>query len=255
MELRGALSRNELALVFQPLYNVSDGRITGVEALLRWNHPERGVVTPDRVIPAAEKSGLIGPIGEWVLREACLMASTWPDHISIAVNVSPVQFVHRNLIRHVKDALRISGLDPKRLDIEVTESALLADNEMTLGMLGELRRLGVRISLDDFGTGYSSLGYLRAFPFDKIKIDRSFVNDLASRNDSLAIIKAVIALGRSLGISTTAEGVETEEQFDLVRLEGCTEVQGYIFSPPLPASAIAELLSEASSVGIAGRAS
>ncbi len=243
MELRGALARNELALVFQPLYNVSDNRISGVEALLRWNHPERGVVTPDRLIPAAEKSGLIGPIGEWVLREACLMASSWPEHVSIAVNVSPVQFVHRNLIRHVKDALRISGLDPRRLDIEVTESALLADNEMTLGMLGELRRLGVRISLDDFGTGYSSLGYLRAFPFDKIKIDRSFVHDLANRSDSLAIIKAVIALGRSLGISTTAEGVETEEQFDLVRLEGCTEVQGYIFSPPLPASAIVELLS------------
>jgi diguanylate cyclase (GGDEF)-like protein len=254
MELRGALTRNELALVFQPLYNVSDNRISGVEALLRWNHPERGVVTPDRVIPAAEKSGLISPIGEWVLREACLMASTWPEHVSIAVNVSPVQFIHRNLIRHVKDALRISGLDPKRLDIEVTESALLADNEMTLGMLSELRRLGVRISLDDFGTGYSSLGYLRAFPFDKIKIDRSFVHDLASRNDSLAIIKAVIALGRSLGISTTAEGVETEEQFDLVRLEGCTEVQGYIFSPPLPASAIAELLSTPAAVGTPGRA-
>ena len=182
------------------------------------------------------------------------MASTWPEHVSIAVNVSPVQFIHRNLIRHVKDALRISGLDPKRLDIEVTESALLADNEMTLGMLSELRRLGVRISLDDFGTGYSSLGYLRAFPFDKIKIDRSFVHDLASRNDSLAIIKAVIALGRSLGISTTAEGVETEEQFDLVRLEGCTEVQGYIFSPPLPASAIAELLSAPAAFGMQGRA-
>lgn len=254
MELRSALARNELALVFQPLYSLLDNRISGVEALLRWNHPERGLVTPDRLIPAAEKSGLIGPIGEWVLREACLMASTWPDHVSIAVNVSPVQFVHRNLIRHVKDALRISGLDPGRLDIEVTESALLADNEMTLGMLSELRRIGVRISLDDFGTGYSSLGYLRAFPFDKIKIDRSFVHDVANRNDSLAIIKAVIALGRSLGISTTAEGVETEEQFDLVREEGCTEVQGYIFSPPLPASAIAELLSVQASASAPGRA-
>lgn len=254
MELRGALVRNELALVFQPLYSLRDNRISGVEALLRWNHPERGLITPDRLIPAAEKSGLISPIGEWVLREACLMASTWPEHVSIAVNVSPVQFIHRNLIRHVKDALRISGLEPSRLDIEVTESALLADNEMTLSMLSELRRLGVRISLDDFGTGYSSLGYLRAFPFDKIKIDRSFVHDVANRNDSLAIIKAVIALGRSLGISTTAEGVETEEQFDLVREEGCTEVQGYIFSPPLPASAIAELLSKQSTDAAAGRA-
>ena len=247
MELRGALSRNELALVFQPLFSLRDNRISGVEALLRWNHPERGLVTPDKLIPAAEKSGLIGPIGEWVLREACLMAATWPAHVSIAVNVSPVQFIHRNLIRHVKEALRVSGIDPGRLDIEVTESALLADNEMTLGMLGELRRIGVRISLDDFGTGYSSLGYLRSFPFDKIKIDRSFVHDLANRTDSLAIIKAVIALGRSLGISTTAEGVETEEQFDLVRDEGCTEVQGYIFSPPLPASAIGELLSRQAS--------
>jgi diguanylate cyclase (GGDEF)-like protein len=254
MELRGALARNELALVFQPLYNLSDNRISGVEALLRWNHPERGLVTPDRLIPAAEKSGLIGPIGEWVLREACLMASAWPEHVSIAVNVSPVQFIQRNLLRHVKDALRISGLDPCRLDIEVTESALLADNEATLGMLSELRRLGVRISLDDFGTGYSSLGYLRAFPFDKIKIDRSFVHDLANRTDSLAIIKAVIALGRSLGIATTAEGVETEEQFDLVRGEGCTEVQGYIFSPPLPPGAIIELLAAQDLTAARGRA-
>ncbi len=254
MELRGALARNELALVFQPLYNLDDNRISGVEALLRWNHPERGLVTPDRLIPAAEKSGLIGPIGEWVLREACRIASGWPDDVSIAVNVSPIQFIQCNLIRHVKDALRISGLDARRLDIEVTESALLADNDTTLGMLTELRALGVRISLDDFGTGYSSMGYLRAFPFDKIKIDRSFVHDLANRNDSLAIIKAVIALGRGLGIATTAEGVETEEQFDFVRGEGCTEVQGYIFSPPLPASAIAELLARQVDESARGRA-
>ncbi|HET7714726.1 MAG TPA: PAS-domain containing protein, partial [Bauldia sp.] len=193
-ELRGALARNELMLVFQPLFSLRDNRISGVEALIRWNHPRRGVVMPDRLIPAAEKSGLIGPIGEWALREACLAAASWPEHISVAVNVSPIQFVQRSLIRHVKEALRISGIAPNRLDIEVTESALLADNEMTLGMLGELRNIGVGISLDDFGTGYSSLGYLRAFPFDKIKIDRSFVHDLASHRDSLAIIKAVIAL-------------------------------------------------------------
>jgi len=249
MELRGALGRNELVLVFQPLFSLADNRISSVEALLRWNHPVRGLITPERIIPAAEKSGLIGPIGEWVLREACIMAATWPEHISIAVNVSPVQFAHRNLIRHVEEALRISGIDPRRLDIEVTESALLANSEMALSMLEELRRLGVRISLDDFGTGYSSLGYLRLFAFDKIKIDRSFVHDLAKRGDSLAIIKAVISLGRSLGISTTAEGVETEEQFDLVRDEGCTEVQGYIFSPPLPASAISDLLTRKPPLG------
>jgi diguanylate cyclase (GGDEF)-like protein len=249
MELRGALARGELALVFQPLFSLVDNKISGVEALLRWHHPLHGLIPPSRIIPAAEKSGLIVPIGEWVLREACRIAATWPEHVTIAVNVSPVQFVHRSLLRHVSEALNLSGLDPQRLNIEVTESVLLADNELTLSMLGELRRIGVRISLDDFGTGYSSLGYLRAFPFDKIKIDRSFVHDISTRADSLAIIKAVIALGRSLGISTTAEGVETEEQFDLIRDEGCTEVQGYIFSPPLPANAITELLFKQASGG------
>ena len=255
MELRGALGRGELVLVFQPLYRLEDNRISSVEALLRWNHPQRGLITPDQIIPAAEKSGLIGPIGEWVLREACRMAATWPEHISIAVNVSPVQFARRNLIRHVQEALRVSGIAPHRLDIEVTESALLANNETSLAMLAELHELGVRISLDDFGTGYSSLGYLRVFPFDKIKIDRSFVHDLAKRSDSLAIIKAVVSLGRSLGMLTTAEGVETEEQFDLVREEGCTEVQGYIFSPPLPAGAISDLLARKSSARGGYRAS
>ena len=249
MELRGALARNEFALAFQPLVNLSDNRIASVEALLRWNHPHRGQVAPDRVIPAAERSGVIGPIGEWVLREACMTAATWPKDVSVAVNVSPLQFSRRGLIRHIEDALAASGLEPGRLDIELTESALLANNEVTQTLLKELRRIGVRISLDDFGTGYSSLGYLRAFAFDKIKIDRSFLHDLAESGHNSAIMKAVIGLGRSLGISTTAEGVETEAQFEFVRDEGCSEVQGYIFSRPLPPSAIAERLAQQAAGG------
>ena len=252
MQLRGALARNEFTLAFQPLVNVSDNRIASVEALLRWNHPQRGLVAPDRVIPAAERSGLIGPIGEWVLREACLTAATWPDDVAVSVNVSALQFGRKTLIRHVEDALRISGLDPSRLDIEVTESALLANNELTVSILKELRRIGVRLSLDDFGTGYSTIGYLRTFSFDKIKIDRSFMRDLDDDpGHASAIMKAVIGLGRSLGIATTAEGVETSAQLDFVRGEGCSEVQGYIFSPPLPASAIArKLASQGASRGL-----
>jgi EAL domain-containing protein (putative c-di-GMP-specific phosphodiesterase class I) len=199
-------------------------------------------VAPDRVIPAAERSGVIGQIGEWVLREACITAAGWPKDISVAVNVSPLQFSRRGLIRHIEEALAVSGLEPERLDIELTETALLANNEVTRALLAELRRIGVRISLDDFGTGYSSLGYLRSFAFDKIKIDRSFVQDLDEPGHTPAIMKAVIGLGRSLGLTTTAEGVETDSQFAFVRDEGCSEVQGYIFSPPVPAAAIAEQL-------------
>jgi EAL domain-containing protein (putative c-di-GMP-specific phosphodiesterase class I) len=184
------------------------------------------------------------PIGEWVLREACRAATDWPEDVCVAVNLSTVQFRNRNLFAHVKAALEASHLAPARLELEVTESLLLADSEMTLRTLHELRRLGVRISMDDFGTGYSSLSYLRSFPFDKIKIDQSFVKDLSDKEDSRAIVKAVIGLGRSLGMSTTAEGVETEAQLDLVREQGCTEVQGFLFSPPLPGSAITKLFAE-----------
>jgi len=235
--LRAALAKDELALVFQPLFSLKDNAICAMEALLRWNHPERGTILPDVIIPIAEGTGLIISIGEWVLREACAAAMAWPPHVNIAVNLSPVQFKNRHLIEYVTAALRASGLRPERLELEITESVLLADNELTLRTLHELRGLGVRISMDDFGTGYSSLSYLRAFPFDKIKIDQSFVQDLSNRGDSLAIVKAVIGLGRSLGMTTTAEGVETEDQLDLVRAQGCSEVQGYFFSPPLPASA------------------
>jgi diguanylate cyclase (GGDEF)-like protein len=244
LALRQALARNEFRLVFQPLFNLKESRICGLEALLRWYHPERGTIGPSEFVPIAEDAGLIVPIGEWVLREACRAAAAWPDDIHVAVNLSTVQFRNRKLYDHVKAALDVSGLKPGRLELEVTESLLVVDSEATMRTLHELRKLGVRIAMDDFGTGYSSLSYLRSFPFDKIKIDRSFVADMSSREDSRAIVNAVIGLGRSLGMSTAAEGVETEAQLDLVRDQGCTEVQGFLLSPPLPGSAIDKLFAE-----------
>jgi diguanylate cyclase (GGDEF)-like protein len=244
--LRLALARGELRLVYQPLLSLDSNRITGLEALLRWDHPERGTVAPDQFVPVAEETGLIIPIGEWVLREACKTAASWPEEITVAVNLSPIQFKNRNLIGHVTDAIADAGISPSRLEIEVTESLLLSDGDLTIKALHQLRKLGVRISMDDFGTGYSSLSHLRSFPFDKIKIDRSFVRDLASKGDSLALVKAVIGLGHSLGIATTAEGVETEAQLDMVRQQGCSEVQGFLFSPPLPAAAVTRLFAAAS---------
>jgi diguanylate cyclase (GGDEF)-like protein len=241
--LRLALARNELRLVFQPLMGLEENRITCLEALLRWDS-ERGTVSPAEFIPVAEETGLIVPIGEWVLREACRQATQWPDHVRVAVNLSPVQFKNKRLYETVEAVLRETGLNPTRLELEITESLLLADNEPTLKTLHRLRALGVRISMDDFGTGYSSLSYLRSFPFDKIKIDRSFMRDLKSKGDSVAIIKAVIGLGHSLGMSTTAEGIETEEQLAAVREQGCNEVQGFLFSPPLSPSAVADLLDQ-----------
>jgi diguanylate cyclase (GGDEF)-like protein len=242
--LRQALARSEFRLVFQPLFNLSQGRICGLEALLRWYSPDRGVVEPGEFIPVAEETGLIVQIGEWVLREACRAAVGWPADIRVAVNLSAMQFRNRGLLGQVKAALEESGLPADRLELEVTETLLLSNTEMTLRTLHELHKIGVRISMDDFGTGYSSLSYLRSFPFDKIKIDQSFVQDLSAKEDSRAIVKAVIGLGRSLGMSTTAEGVETEAQLDLVRQQGCTEVQGFLLSPPLPATAVSRLFSE-----------
>jgi EAL domain-containing protein (putative c-di-GMP-specific phosphodiesterase class I) len=186
--------------------------------------------------------GLIIPLGEWVLRHACAEAANWPDPIKVAVNLSPVQFRNRGLLTSVTQALAAARLAPHRLELEITEAVLLQDNETTVSMLHQLRALGVRVAMDDFGTGYSSLSYLRSFPFDKIKIDRSFMRDLDSKGDSLAIIKAVIGLGQSLGMSTTAEGVETEAQLKVVREQGCTEGQGYYFSPPLAPGAVQNLL-------------
>jgi diguanylate cyclase (GGDEF)-like protein/PAS domain S-box-containing protein len=242
LDLRKAYANSEFELYYQPLINLSDDRISGFEALLRWQHPKRGMVPPGEFIPLAEEIGLIGPLGEWVLRQACAEAARWPKELKIAVNLSPVQFRSRSIVQAVMTALAYSRLAPERLELEITESVLLADTEANLAILHKFRELGVCISMDDFGTGYSSLSYLRSFPFSKIKIDRSFVNDLAQRPDCMAIIHAVVGLGASLGISTTAEGVETNEQLDRLRAEGCTEGQGFLFSPPRPAIEIADLI-------------
>jgi diguanylate cyclase (GGDEF)-like protein len=248
--LRQALARNQLRLLFQPLVGLQENRVTCLEALLRWDHEERGTISPVEFIPIAEETGLIVPIGEWVLRQACRHASGWPPDVRIAVNLSPVQFKNRNLAALVQSILEETGLPATRLELEITESLLLADTEPTLATLHALRAMGVRISMDDFGTGYSSLSYLRSFPFDKIKIDRSFMRDLETRGDSLAIIKAVIGLGQSLGMSTTAEGVETQEQLDAVRAQGCNEMQGFLFSPPISAEAVTRLLLDENAVAL-----
>ncbi|HEV7277929.1 MAG TPA: EAL domain-containing protein [Devosiaceae bacterium] len=242
--LRQALERQELRLMYQPLLGLRQNRVVCCEALLRWDHPERGAIAPMEFIPVAEETGLIVQIGEWVLQQACRAAAEWPAEVRVAVNLSPVQFKNRRLFETVQLALRKSGLPPSRLELEITESLLLADNEPTLDTLHRLRAIGVRISMDDFGTGYSSLSYLRSFPFDKIKIDRSFMRDLGVTADSLAIVKAVIGLGQSLGMETTAEGVETEEQLAAVRAQGCDEVQGFLFSRPLTLPALRELLKQ-----------
>ncbi|MDB5624052.1 MAG: hypothetical protein JWR39_2615 [Devosia sp.] len=243
--LRAALARDELRLVFQPLLDLGQNKVGCVEALLRWDSAD-GPISPAQFIPIAEEAGLIVPIGEWVLRQACRTAVAWPDEVRVAVNLSTVQFRNKDLVSVIRSALADAGLPARRLELEITESLLLADNEATLRALHQLRAMGVRISMDDFGIGYSSLSYLRSFPFDKIKIDRSFMRDLTTRSGNLAIIRAVIGLGQSLGMTTTAEGVETAEQMELVRNLGCSEVQGFLFSPPLPPEALAQLLASRS---------
>jgi diguanylate cyclase (GGDEF)-like protein/PAS domain S-box-containing protein len=234
VDLRKALVNKEFELHFQPLVQLDDGKISGCEALLRWYHPERGIIPPADFIPIAEETGLINAIGEWVLRRACAEAATWPADIKVAVNVSPVQFRNQGLPQAVISALAAANLAPHRLELEMTESVLLQSNETTLRRLHQLRELGVRISLDDFGTGYSSLSYLRSFPFDKIKIDRAFINDLSSSSEAAAIVQAIVTLATSLDMTTTAEGVETEQQAALLREMGCVEGQGYLFSRPKP---------------------
>jgi len=242
IDLRHAFAKGQFELYYQPLVAVAQDRIAGFEALLRWRHPERGMISPADFIPVAEDIGLIVGLGEWVLRQACAEAANWPSEVKIAVNLSPVQFRSRNLVQAVIGALAQSGLSPHRLELEITESVFLAETEANLATLHQMRDLGVRISMDDFGTGYSSLSYLRSFPFDKIKIDRSFVQDLAQRPDCLAIVRAIAGLGRSLNITTTAEGVETQAQLEWLREEGCNEVQGFLFSPARPAAEIAALI-------------
>ncbi len=237
-DLRLAVSRGELELYYQPLVEVQTGITQGYEALLRWHHPVRGMVSPADFIPIAEETGLIVSIGEWVIRAGLDELATWPEHLSLAVNLSPVQIRSDNLIAVVVQALGASGVDPKRFELEITESVLLHDSEENAAILHKLRDLGVRIALDDFGTGYSSLNYLRSFPFDKIKIDRSFVDQLKDRPENQAIVDAVVGLANNLSMATTAEGVENEEQLDELRRNGCVQSQGFYFQKPLPASAL-----------------
>src|ERR1700749_2772030 len=244
MDLRRAFAEGEFELHYQPLVDIAADRINGFESLLRWRHPEKGMISPAEFIPVTEDIGLIVPLGESILREACTEAAKWPEGIKVAVNLSPVQFRSRNLVQAVNSALAHSGLSPLRLELEITESVFLAETEANLAILHQLRELGVSISMDDFGTGYSSLSYLRSFPFDKIKIDRSFIKDLAERSDCVAIVRAISSLGRSLNITTTAEGVETLDQLDWLRAEGCNQVQGFLFSAARPASEIELLLSK-----------
>jgi diguanylate cyclase (GGDEF)-like protein/PAS domain S-box-containing protein len=237
LDLREALERSELEVFYQPLFDLHRRQVSGFEALLRWRHPVRGMISPAQFIPIAEDLRLINPIGEWVLRRACGDAASWPEHVKISVNLSPMQFRTEDLVPAVERALAHSGLPAPRLEVEITESALLQNNDKVLSTLHQLHALGVRIALDDFGTGYSSLSYLRSFPFDKIKIDQSFVREIGSRPDCLAIVTSVASLARQLGMSTTAEGVETAEQLTELQAAGCDEVQGFYFDRPKPLAA------------------
>lgn len=242
-DLRRALALQQFEVHYQPQTVLTSGRLVGFEALVRWRHPEHGLVPPDRFIPLAEEMGLIVPIGEWVLRTACRDAMSWPDHLCVAVNVSAKQLSDRDrLPRVVEKALAATGLLAQRLEIEITESALVRHEKEALHVLHALRATGVRVSMDDFGTGYSSLSQLRSFPFDKLKIDRSFVRDLAGSDEAVAVVRAIAALGASLGMTTTAEGVETTEQEAVVRADGCTHMQGYLVSRPVGAGDVAELI-------------
>jgi len=240
-DLRKALPGNQFELYYQPVVNLASGDISGFEALIRWNHPDKGLVSPVSFIPLAEETGFIVPLGEWVIRQACATAAQWPGDLCIAVNISAAQFRNPGLMQVIVGALATSGLQPTRLEIEITETVLLQNRETTLAVLHQLRELGVRIAMDDFGTGYSSLTYLQCFPFDKIKIDRSFVKDITENTGSLNIVRAVAALAKGMGMSATAEGVETAEQLDRITSEGCTEMQGFLFSRPVPASEIERL--------------
>jgi diguanylate cyclase (GGDEF)-like protein len=244
LDLRKAIANGEFEVYYQPILYLQTGKVSGFEALVRWNHPERGMIPPLDFIPLAEETGLILPLGEWVLRTACAHAAKWPQAIAVAVNLSAMQFKGRNLVQLTLNALAASGLPASRLELEITESVLLQDETHVLGLLHQLREIGVRISMDDFGTGYSSLAYLRNFPFDKIKIDRSFVRDMLVRKDCQAIVRAVVGLARSLGITTIIEGIETKEQLAGAKADGCDEGQGYLFAKPMPEPKVAEFLAE-----------
>jgi diguanylate cyclase (GGDEF)-like protein len=241
MDLRKALANAEFQLYYQPLVDLQNNDITGFEALLRWHHPVRGLISPADFIPIAEETGLIIPLGEWVLRRACQETASWPGDVKVAVNLSPSQLKSRNLVQVVTSALAESGMAATRLQLEITESVLMQNTFATLATLHQLRALGVQIAMDDFGTGYSSLSYLRSFPFDKIKIDRSFIEDLSNGAEPLAIVRAIASLAKSLSMVSTAEGVETQQQLEKLQGVGCTEMQGYIFSKARPAEDIVRL--------------
>jgi diguanylate cyclase (GGDEF)-like protein/PAS domain S-box-containing protein len=242
LDLRRALSDDQLELFYQPIVDVASRRVKSFEALLRWRHPQRGLLSPDLFIPLAEEIGLIAPLGEWVLRQACADAVRWPEEIGVAVNFSPVQFQSRSLVKQIASALRKSGLLPRRFEVEITESVLIKDKDATLATLGAIKALGVRIAMDDFGTGYSSLSYLQIFPFDKVKIDRSFTCNLDQSRKSNAIVKAVVSLCDGLDMAVLAEGVETEAQLEALRREGCSQAQGFLFSRPVAARELPALL-------------
>ncbi|MCA6125910.1 EAL domain-containing protein [Bradyrhizobium sp. WSM 1704] len=248
-DMRTALSEDGFELHYQPLVDLRSDEVTCCEALLRWRHPVRGMISPAEFVPIAEETGLIEEIGQWVLRTACNEAANWPAHVRVAVNVSPVQFKSETLALKVASALADSGLDPRRLELEITEAVLIADDDAALVTLGQLRALGVHIALDDFGTGYSSLQYLQRFPFDKIKIDRSFVKEVTGNTGSASIIRAVVSIAADRNMITTAEGVETDQQRDTVQMLGCTQMQGYLFSKPVPAQDVRVLLA-ADGVGV-----
>ncbi len=239
--MRQAIIDGALEVYYQPCISLQDNKITGCEALLRWRHSERGMISPAEFIPISEDTGLINQLGEWVLTTACAEAATWPDHIKLAVNVSPVQFKSGTLALKIVAALAASGLAANRLELEITEAVLIRDDEAALEILHQLRGIGVRIALDDFGTGYSSLSYLQRFPFDKIKIDRCFVNDIAEPDGSSCIVQAVVNIAAARHMTTTAEGVETRQQQELLRALGCSEMQGDLFSPPKSAAEINRL--------------
>ena len=247
-DLHAALELQQFELHYQPKVDTTTGAIRGAEALVRWRHPERGLVLPGEFIPMAEECGLIEPIGEWVLREACREARTWQDstpHMRVAVNLSAFQFRHGNLLQMIRDALHEAGLDPRCLEVEITETALMSDPEQSVGILEQLSRMGVVVSVDDFGTGYSSMSYLRRFPIDKLKIDRGFISELLSRPDDLSIVTAIISLAHSLHLKVVAEGVETAEQREMLKNLGCDQYQGYCYSPAVPSEEFAVLLRNA----------
>ena len=242
--LRNALERDEFVLYFQPQIDLTDKRVLGAEALIRWNRPGEGLVPPGRFIPVAEKSGMIVKIGEWVLREACRQAATWRSDAGVAVNLSSLQFARGDLLQSVEQALSASGLDPARLELELTESILIRETESVLSTVRQLKTLGVKLSIDDFGTGYSNLAYLRRFDLDKLKIDQSFVRNITVNHDDDTIVGAIVQMARGLGLKTIAEGVEDETTLEAIRRHGCDEAQGYYFARPMPGPDFVRYLEE-----------